>query len=88
MDRSSRQVMELSTDTHGALVDLYVTWERLLHDRCHARPGRERSELDSTYARVLPTIVAITEAVDDQEINNLVRVAGSLLKSTGTGAAS
>jgi hypothetical protein len=63
------------------LLNLNIDWQRLITDRINAKPGSQvRHELDGVYFRTLPTIVAITEAVDDQEIGDLVRRAGQLLR--------
>ena len=79
--------MSDSSDNQGKLLlDLYQRWESLLRERCNARTGTQaRSELDGVYFRTLPTIVAITEAIDDREVIELVHLAGTLLSGGGRG---
>ena len=63
------------------LLELNITWQRLIIDRANARQGTtHRCELDNLYYRILPIIVAIAEAVDDSEIDRLVQVVNHLLK--------
>jgi len=70
-----------SNDRSKLLLALQIDWESLVIERINTRPGsKKRYDLDFLYARVLPTIVAIGDAVDDQEINRLIKMATSQLK--------
>jgi hypothetical protein len=70
-------------DRGKVLTTLFIEWESLLRNRAHARVGTvERSQLDSTYSRLLPTILAITEEIDDTKICELVNAAFSQLEQT------
>ena len=78
------QVRSLSTsyDTQReALLDLYIEWEAFLNRRINALPGSlARRELDVIYFKALPTIVELTEVINDSEIERLVKLASTLLE--------
>jgi hypothetical protein len=73
--------LDASSKTQGQeLQDLFINWQKLIRERVNAREGTQvRRELDTIYLKALPTIVAITESVSDQEINGLIQVASKLL---------
>jgi hypothetical protein len=69
----------------GSLLDLYIEWEIFLNRRINALPGSlARRNLDMIYTKVLPSIIEISESIDDSEINRLVKQASNLLNQRGS----
>lgn len=61
-------------------MDLHIRWQSLIRERANYRQGTQaRSELDNIYFNTMPTIVAITKSVSDQEMGELVKLAGNQL---------
>ena len=81
---NQNQEISLSTSSdlqRSALLDLYIEWEAFLNRRINALPGSlARRELDTIYFKALPTIVELTEVVNDSEIEKLVKLASTLLE--------
>ncbi len=68
-------------DPTTSLMQLFIDWQALITERINTKRGTPlRSELDTIYQKTLPTIISITEEVDDQRLDALIRLAHDQLK--------